>query len=392
MAEANTGTASLLTELAGIVPRLRENGAEAESRRWIPDENIALLEKAGVFRAAVPARFGGLDLPLADQARIVAEISRGCGSTGWVVAAWLEGAWVATLYSDRVQEEVFAGGQIRVSGGLAPTGLAVPTDGGFVLNGSWGFNTGCRGADWNFVAAVQELPDGEHDVLYALVPMSELTIADDWDVSAASGTGSFTTSATDVFVPAERALSVAQLLTGGLEGRTNSGATGRNYGLITFVSALSVATYLGIARGALETFLERLPGKAIAYTNWTEQSQHPLTQIKVALAANRITAAQALTDGYLALLQQRADAGELPAPTESATVRGQCGFAIQLVKEAVEELHEVSGASALSRQAHFQRFYRDLEGLSRHGMMTPYTNLELHGRVLLGLDPDTLFL
>ena len=138
--------------------------------------------------------------------------------------------------------------------------------------------------------------------------------------------------------------------------------------------------------------MERLPGKPIAYTNWTDAREHPLVQVKVAAAANAIAAAEALAAGFVQRLQQRADAGEHPSVEDSVTVRGQGGFALRLLKDAVEDLHEISSASALVRSQPFQRFYRDLEGLSRHGMMTPNTNLELHGRLLLGLDPDTLFL
>ncbi|MFF3517904.1 acyl-CoA dehydrogenase family protein [Streptomyces sp. NPDC002573] len=392
MTESDAGTAAVLDAVTALVPKLRENGAAAEDRRWIPDENIELLEKAGVFRLGVPHRFGGLEASIAEQFAVVTEISRGCASTGWVAAAWIEGAWVASLYPDEVQKEVYVSSAVRASGGLAPTALFTPADGGYVLNGSWGFNTGCKGADWNLVAGILEHPDGTPEPLYALVPMGEFQIADDWDVSAAIGTGSFTSSATDVFVPARRVVGAEALVTGTTTGRSNTGATGRNYGLITYVAALSVAVFIGAAKGAYDTFTERLPGKPIAYTNWADQREHPLTQIKVATAANKITAAEVLSAGFVRRLQERADAGLHPSVEDSVTVRGRGGLATLLVKEAVEELHDVSGASALARGQHFQRFHRDLEGLTRHGMMTPFTNLELHGRMLLGLDPDSLYL
>ncbi|MBV2155285.1 acyl-CoA dehydrogenase family protein [Kitasatospora sp. SUK 42] len=384
--------ASVLDAVKDIVPRLRENGPEGEDRRWIPDENIDLLEKAGVFRIAVPRRFGGLDFSLEDQVKVLTEIARGDGSTGWVAVAWVSSAWMASLYPDRTQEEVFSGGSVKISGGFTANGTLVPTEGGYLLNGTWRFNTGCRGADWDLLATHLERPGAEPEEVFALVPMSELTYADDWHVSAAAGTGSSTTTAKDVFVPAHRVASSEEAVLGTTGDRSNTGATGRNYGLISYVMAESVAAYIGMAKAALELFIERLPGRGIAYTNWTDQSQHPLTQIQVSIAANKIAAAEALSAGYLKLLQERADAGEQPTWDEKATVRGQCGFAIQLVKEAVEALHTVSGASALSRSAHFQRFYRDLLGLSLHGMMAPNANFEVHGRVLLGLDPDTYLL
>ncbi len=387
MTADRSSASAVLEAITEVVPTLRENGRAAEDRRWIPDENIELLDKAGVFRMAVPGRFGGLDLPLSDQAAVLEEISRGCGSTGWTAAAWVSTAWMIGLYPDKAQEELFGNGSVRVSGGFTPGGSLTPTEGGYLLNGSWRFNTGCRAADWDMLAALRELPDGSVDMVYALVPMSELEIADDWHVSAAIGTGSSTTTAKDVFVPAHRVADGEAAVEGAL--LEHVATVGRRYGLIGFVLAEGVAVHIGMAQAAYELFVERLPGKAISYTNWEEQSRHPLTQIGVATAENKIVAARALNDQVIDLLQRRADAGEHPTVEERATIHGRCGYAIQLVKEAVETLHAMSGASALARSAHFQRFYRDLEGLSLHGMMAPVSNLEVQGRVLLGLAPDS---
>ncbi|MFI6207655.1 acyl-CoA dehydrogenase family protein [Streptomyces sp. NPDC051041] len=117
---------SLLEVVRDVVPALRKNGAEAEGQRWIPEENTALLEKAGVFRMAVPRRFGGLGLGVADQSGVIAESARGCPSTGWPAMVWMTSAWAAGLYSDQAQEEVFADGSVRVSIVFAPNGTLVP--------------------------------------------------------------------------------------------------------------------------------------------------------------------------------------------------------------------------------------------------------------------------
>ncbi|MER7957743.1 acyl-CoA dehydrogenase family protein [Streptomyces sp. NPDC096030] len=383
---------SILDAVREIVPRLRENGIKAEENRWIPDENIELLEKADVFRIAVPKRFGGLDLPVADQARIIEEVGRGCGSTGWILCSWISSAWIATQYSDKAQEEIFADGAVRISGGFTPTGTAVETEGGYILNGSWRFNTGIRGSHWNVHAAMLERPGQEDEEIFAIVPASEVEILDDWHVSSASGTGSSTTRLKDVFVPAHRVAGAVEALEGLVEGRSNTGATGRNYGLTALVMGLSVPVYIGLARAALELFLERLPGRGIAYTHWAEQREHPYTQIQVATAANKITAAEALAAGWLRRMQEAADAGEQLPMEERVAIRGQMGYAVQLAKEAVGVLHDVSGASIIQRAVPFQRVHRDIEGLYLHGLMTPLGSLEAHGRVLVGLDPDTDYL
>ncbi|MGW5468818.1 acyl-CoA dehydrogenase family protein [Streptomyces chartreusis] len=384
--------ATVLDAVREAVPTLRANGAEAEERRWISEENIQLLEKAGVFRASVPRAHGGLDLGVADQFKVIAEVARGCPSTGWLTMVWLTSTWCASLYPDRAQEEVFAGGSARVSIVFAPTGTLTPVDGGYRLTGTWHYNSGVRGADWDLLAAMVERPDGTSEELVALVPVAELEVADDWHVSAGAATGSCSTTARDVFVPAHRVVSLEEAMVSATGDRANTGATGRNYGLLGYVLSGVAAAFTGIARGAYELFLDRLPGRGITYTDWTDQKLHPLTQVQVATARNKIDAAEALAELWLEVLQRSADAGEQPTDEEKAVIRGRTAYTAQLSKEAVELLYTASGGSVIRREVAMQRFHRDIQGFALHALVQRDANLEVQGRVLLGMDPGTYFL
>lgn len=384
--------ASVLDAVREALPALRRNGKESEERRWIVEENIQLLEKAGVFRAAVPRAYGGLDLDVAQQARIITEVARGCPSTGWLTMVWLTSTWAGTLYPDEAQTELFEGGSTRVSIVFAPTGTLKPVEGGYRLDGTWRFNSGVRGADWDLLAALVERPDGSHEELVALVPTDQLTVADDWHVSSGAGTGSSTVSATDLFVPAHRTVPLEEAMVSATGGRSNTGATGRNYGLLGYVLSGAAAALTGIARGAYDLFLERLPGRGITYTDWTEQRLHPVTQQQVAEAANKIDAAAALAGRWHEVLQRAADAGEQPTDQEKAVIRGRTAYAGQLSKEAVELLYSASGGSVIRSDVELQRFHRDIQGFSLHALVQLGANLEVQGRVLMDLEPGTYFL
>ncbi|MEU7531097.1 acyl-CoA dehydrogenase family protein [Saccharothrix sp. NPDC042600] len=379
-----SAVAPVLDALREFSPRLRENGLEAEQRGWLPDESIELMEKAGVFGASVPARFGGLDLGAADQCRVITEVSRACPSTGWTSMVYLSNTFAATLFPARVQEEIFTSGSVRVTGVYSPTGALTPVEGGYRLNGRWRFNSGCRAAHWNVVVAML---DGTADVLVAAVPLSDLEVVDDWDTTAAAGTGSCSTVASDVFVPAHRVIGFGEALNTAVPGRDD--APGRDYGLISLAVTQCAAAAVGMAKGALELYLDRLPGRGIVYTKWSEQSETPLTQIQVAGADARIAAAQALVDTWAGRIQDAADANRQLTAEEKAEARAHGAFAIQLAKEAVEQLYDASGASVIGRNVPIQRFQRDLRAFSLHGLLLLTTNLEVHGRVLVGLDAGT---
>ncbi|MFJ8759969.1 hypothetical protein [Streptomyces cyaneofuscatus] len=94
--------------------------------------------------------------------------------------------------------------------------------------------------------------------------------------------------------------------------------------------------------------------------------------MQVAAAARALLAARA------GLLQRRADAGQSLPPHERAELRGQCGYAVQLAKEATHTLFTASGASAIQRSLPTQRFFHDVQGISTHAMMTPDANLEVY--------------
>ncbi|SOD62189.1 Acyl-CoA dehydrogenase [Streptomyces zhaozhouensis] len=384
--------ASVLDGVRAAVPALRRNGQESERQRWIVEENLQLLEKAGTFRAAVPERFGGLDLDVAGQSRLISEIARGCPSTGWLTMVWLTSTWCVSLYPDRAQEEVFAGGDTRVSIVFAPTGTLTPEEGGYRLSGTWRYNSGVGGADWDLLAAMVETPDGSHQELVALVPTGELAMEDDWHVSSGAATGSRTVSADGLFVPAYRTVSLEEAMVAATGDRANTGATGRNYGLLGYILSGVAATLIGIAQGSYELFLERLPGRGITYTDWTDQRQHPVTQQRLAVAANKIEAARALSDRWHEVLQRAADAGGQPTDAEKAVIRGQTAYAGQLSKEVVELLYAESGGSVIRTDVDLQRFHRDIQGFSLHALVQLGANLEVQGRVLLGLDPGTYFL
>ena len=126
-----------------------------------------------------------------------------------------------------------------------------------------------------------------------LVRSRELTIVDDWYASGMAGTGSNTVVAENVFVPAHRALPLPDMVRGELPGAAQRGNPYFNYPLAPVLVVNAGGTPLGIARGALETFIERLPGRGITYTNYTNKAEAPITHLQVGEAALKIDSADA---------------------------------------------------------------------------------------------------
>lgn len=382
----------LVHSASELVPRLQENAAWAEENRRLPEESIEALVDMGFFRMRIPTRYGGYESDLGTVSEVVAELARGDGSTSWTAAVWTISTWIVGLFPDSVQDEIFSTPDVRVCGILSPTAAAVSTKGGIVVNGRWSFNSGAQQSHWNTNAAILHTPDGGHEPIMMAIPMSDLEIIDDWYTSGLRGSGSVSTVARDVFVPHERVLSMGPVLCEQYSSALNANSPIYRAPLLPTACATVSGTVLGLAKAAKEAFFERLPGRKITYTSYDSQREAPVTHLQVADATVRIDEAEFHAFRAAALVDTRSVNGETWTVEERAQVRLDMGAACQRAKEAVDVLNTASGGSSIYSNVPIQRIERDVQTLNLHAVMHPNTNLELYGRILCGLAPNTHYL
>ncbi|MFI6371587.1 acyl-CoA dehydrogenase family protein [Streptomyces sp. NPDC050546] len=387
----DTGLVERVRELA---PLIRGHALRTERERRVTREVVEALTGTGIQRMNVPRRYGGYQSSLRTQVDALAELSAACGSAGFMTLIQAGCAYVAALFPDEAQDEIFTSPDVRVGGSLIPSAIAVPTgDGGYVVNGTSPFATGCRDADWHLLTARVE---GRPESVWTAVPVAELEILDDWRVSGLAGSGSNSVVARDVVVPAHRVLPVAPLLGGEFASKANADDPFYRVPVLLMFCAWATPNALGLARSALAEFRERIHRRGITYTFYERQHEAPVTHLQTAEAALKISCAEHLTDEIVTLLDTRAASGEphtKPFTTEErAGVRARSGYVARLCLEAADLLGSASGASSLHEEVPIQRAVRDLRALNLHAFVHPATNLELYGRVLAGLEPGTPFL
>jgi alkylation response protein AidB-like acyl-CoA dehydrogenase len=377
----------LLERAAALVPMLRENAVAAENARRLPAEHYDALSEAGILRMMVPKRFGGYEADFQTQCDVLAELARGCPSTSWVATIFSAMGWLAAAFPDEAQEEIFADRDPRISGVFSPTGTAVRKDGGLEASGRWAFNTGCHGSRWTVLNAILETDDGAPCPTCIIVPSDQLTVLDDWYASGMAATGSNTVVAEDVFVPAHRTLPLPEMTEGRYPARHNSDGTFFNLSVAPVLIVNAGGTPVGIARGAFDAFMERLPGRSITFTDYTSQAEAPVTHLKLGEAALKIESADAHVRRACAILDGHTGG---PLSVEARIkCRAHVSHATGLAREVVDTLFSASGASSIQPQVPIQRFQRDIQALANHGIMSPSTTTELYGRFLCGLEPNT---
>ncbi|MEU9049277.1 flavin-dependent monooxygenase [Streptomyces sp. NPDC048384] len=393
MTAAGTDT-DLVNRVRALRPLVREHALRAEQERRVTPEVATALTDAGIHRMNVPRRYGGHQSRLGTQVDAVAEIASACGSTAFKTVIQAGCSYIAALFPDEAQDEIFTNPDAKVGGTLVPDATAVRADGGYLVNGTSGFATGCHDADWHLLTVRVESESGEGppELLWTAVPMAELEILDDWYVSGLAGTGSDSVVARDVFVPAHRVLPVGPLLAGEIGSKTNADDPFYRMPVLLLFCVWTAPNALGLARSALAEFTERSRRRGITYTLHQRQNEATVTHLQAAEAAMKISCAELLTADFVALIESRAESGEPYTPEERARIRAQSGYVARLCKEAVDLLGSAAGASSLHRDVPIQRAVRDLHALSLHAFVNPATNLEIYGRVLSGVDPGTPFL
>jgi 3-hydroxy-9,10-secoandrosta-1,3,5(10)-triene-9,17-dione monooxygenase len=378
---------ALVARAAALVPMLREQAARNEASRRLSPDVFDALSAADVFRMTAPRRFGGFEADFVTQCEVLAEIARGCGSSSWVATIFSAMTWLVGTLPDEAQQEIFDSKDPRVSGVFSPTGKAVRAKGGFVLSGRWGFNTGGHGSTWTVVNALAPNAAGVELPTCMVVRSNELERLDDWHASGMAATGSSTIVADEIFVPVHRTAELPDMIEAQYPERHNSANPYFGFPLAAVLAVNAGGTPVGIARAALETFRERLPGRPITYTTYANKAEAPVTHLQIGEAALEVDSA----DAHMRLACRVLDdnAGVKLSTLARVKARAHVSAATGFAREAVDLLFYSSGASAIQSHVPIQRLQRDMQALANHAIMHPQTTTETYGRVLCGLEPNT---
>jgi 3-hydroxy-9,10-secoandrosta-1,3,5(10)-triene-9,17-dione monooxygenase len=367
-------------------PLLARNAVQTEHDRRLPIENVEALQSANLFRVMMPRRWNGYGAPLPAVLRTFAVVAKGCSSSGWVTMILSGVNWWASLLPDRGQEEIFANSidtKVCAASSQAPTVRQV--DGGLRISGKFPFASGCLHAAWGGLS-VPIIDDSKNviDQVTAFAPISDLEIEDTWFVAGMCGTGSNTLIARDVFVPAHRVLSMTKDPNANVSARSKSREPSDRYPFSAANTLIGIAPILGIAHAMAETVIEGTHARGITFTSYVRQADSSVVQRELAKVSLQIDSARLQVMNAAAEVEAAAVAGKPMDYVARARVRGVVGYAAGLVREAVDSLASIGGASGFANSSPLQRMWRDASIATRHGLVTTDPGLEIYGRALLG--------
>jgi alkylation response protein AidB-like acyl-CoA dehydrogenase len=293
---------------------------------------------------------------------------------------------IPALLADEAADAIYGTPNLRITAALAPTGKAVPVEGGYRVTGRWTWNTAGVHSNW-FVPACVVAGEEDAGPRAMLLRTSDVEHQDNWRAAGMAGTATNIATVSDVFVPAARTILMNDLAEGNYPTRRYSQLPHFNRPFVMYVNAGSAPALLGMARGAMDCFMHTLPTRgAITYTAWPKAAEAPFLHHQLAKAQYDLEAAEMFTSRLSALY--RGVLGRRPTIMARARARGYIGHIASLSRACVNQLFEASSASHTVLAADIQRYFRDINVLHQHAAIQPNSGDEAYGRALAGLDPN----
>lgn len=369
-----------------LQPVLEARGEMADQLGHLPDETFADLKAAGLTRLTQPRKYGGAELPLGAAVDALAALAGGCGSAAWVCGVYADHDCILGMFPEAVTDEIWGDNPEAVaSAGFLPAGKVERRGDGWHVSGQWSWVSGCDHADWFILGALAPGDDGVPAHSFFLVPRSEVTIVDDWQVMGLQSTGSKTITVAGADVPAHRTISFVEVRDGA-EARGNT-ETRPLYRLphTTTVPFVLVATSLGIAERLLEITSAGLRERA---TRGQPLAELQSMQLHIAEASANVDCARLLVERDLDLTMSAMSDRRPMTVDERARNKRDQAHVVRLCRRASDRLFDMTGSRAIYDSHLIQRKFRDIRCAGGHIGLSWDVAATIYGRVSFGLDPN----
>jgi 3-hydroxy-9,10-secoandrosta-1,3,5(10)-triene-9,17-dione monooxygenase len=361
----------IVRRAVAIAPTLVERQAETEKRTFYAEDTHEAFLKAGFYRILVPRRYGGYEFGLDTFLRVTMALARGCPSTGWMYSLGAAHALnVASLFSERAQQELFASGDFICPAVAAPSGTAEQEpDGRWRLGGTWKYCSGAPYATHFLGHTVVPADGGEMEPMAFVVPRSGWQRLDDWGSHLGlRGSGSHSITIPSTVIPEYYALRSVHVVnadvsagTPGMELHGNPQFAG---GLLSHMCMGLAALAVGFAKGALDAYEELMRTRQTFFPPIVGRSESPDYQLWHGSALGLVAAAEASLMNAATQWHDAAGAFTREADLRITAITSQV---VEMCWQAVERyLFRTAGTSVIRQGERMERVWRDLSMLYTH--------------------------
>ncbi|MFM0394823.1 acyl-CoA dehydrogenase family protein [Paraburkholderia phytofirmans] len=374
--QSNTSNTARLP-LDEVIAEIAARREEFDRLSHVPRDVIAKLKRAGVYRAATPRRFGGDALAPALFLDMIERIAVADGSAAWVASFGSANVYLAALPL-HTQAEIYADGPDQVfAGGLFPVQPAQPAEGGWRVNGTWKFASGCKGADWLGVGIGVGAPGAGGKPRTAVFRAHQVQIVENWDVVGMQGTGSHDLRVSDQFV--------ADDWTFVRGGEPCVDEPLYRYPTIAYAAQVLAVVNLGLARAALDV-ANHMAGGRKTTTGAPQLADRAYYRIELAKAEAQLRSARAFFYDTTNQVWQSILAGNPVTADQVSLLRLSATQIAREGADVVQRAYRLGGTTAIYRSHPLQRLMRDSMVVTQHAFLGE-GNYDGAGAVFVGVPP-----
>ncbi|MDE2361229.1 MAG: acyl-CoA dehydrogenase family protein [Hyphomicrobiales bacterium] len=381
----------MLERARALAATLRERAEQTEALRRIPDDTLADLHRAGLFRIVQPRRVGGSEFDYVALIDFAAALAQGDSAVAWNVANLGSHHWMLAMFDPRAQARVWGENPdaLIASSFVFPCGRARAVDGGYRISGRWPFSSGVTVSQWNMLGGVvsSDADFGAAEYRIFLVAEPDYRVEKVWDALGLSGTGSEDVVIDDLFVPAHMTLGVSEVAGGPTPGSAANPNVLYQLPVFALFPYVLAGVALGNAEACLADFVASARKRASSY-NLAKMADFQSIQIRIGAASARIDAARGILRGACLGAMEDARAGRLPDMARRTAYRRDGAYAVNLCTEAVDILFKAAGAGGLFRKNALQRQFREAHAIDSHIAFSFDAAGANYGRVALGLPSE----
>jgi len=376
-----------------LAPRLKARITQGEAARRLPDETIAEMKEAGLFRVLQPKLYGGYEMDPQVFYDVQMALAEGCMSTAWAYGVIGVHNWQIALFDPRAAADVWGNGDtdVLIASTYMPKGQVTPVEGGFRFSGRWGFSSGIDHCDWVFLGGLIFNPGQPPEYRTFLLPKSDYEVVDTWHTMGLKATGSNDIVVKDVFVPEYRTHKASDGFMGTNPGRDTFTADlyKMPFGQI-FVRAVSTAAIGGL-QGALDTFLDFAKVRVGDMGNKT--SEQAPAQLAAAETATAIDEMKLVLHRNFEVLMGKIRARQpLDDIHQRLLFRHQASQVVERCARQVYQLFSACGGRGIFTDFPLHRYMTDIMAARGHYANNPDQFGKNFGGVLLGRDNTDYFI
>lgn len=382
--------AELTRRTTALAPLVRDSAAEAERLRRPVAAVWSAIRNSGFFYQFVPRSRGGMGVDTDSFIDAALPIAMADPATAWSACFCAGHNRTLAHFPVEAQQEIWGGDYpyIVAPSLSSPPAQAGRVPGGYRISGSWGWGSGIMDADW-VLGVVMVIEEGaEPQLSMAAFPAAEASVTDTWNMDGLAASGSNDVAVADLFIPEHRMLTDFGIFSGNSAGAREYSEPVFHIPLTTFAGFIASVPILGAARGVVDIY-GRLLSERTVRGKQSPLSESVAAQVRLAEADLKVSTAEQIIRNVGRRGMEAAGLDAADQVPLRVRLRAELAFSVKLCRDAAALVSEGAGSSVHRLDHPFQRMVRDINIMSSHLGFDPDACHELHGRLLLGMSPNS---